>query len=147
MRIPCLSIQQPWAAMILTGEKPVENRGWTWMKDRDWQREGRVLLGIHSSTKRQIWSQLTDREKDKYVPGWRVKGSQQFGSVLGVADLLCICRPNDLPRKLRNHDSVNTDPGNWCWVLANPRRLASPIPATGQARLFYVEIPDALMPP
>jgi hypothetical protein len=48
MRLKCLSIQQPWADLIMSGRKQVENRSWAWLKDRDWRREGSVLLGIHA---------------------------------------------------------------------------------------------------
>lgn len=104
-----------------------------------------MTLGIHSSASRQEWSNRTEAEKDQYVSGWRDPGSLQFGSVLGVVDLVCICRPNQLPLKLRNHPSVKRDPKNWCWVLENPRRFAEPIPRKGQCSLFYVDIPDAVM--
>jgi hypothetical protein len=80
------------------------------------------------------------------APPLRAKDCPEFGSLLGVVDLVSICRPSELPRDLRGHESVNRRPGNWCWVLANPRRLAKPIRATGQARLFYFEIADALVP-
>jgi hypothetical protein len=36
MKIPCLSVLQPLADDIINGLKVVENRGWTWLKDRDW---------------------------------------------------------------------------------------------------------------
>jgi hypothetical protein len=143
-RIACLSIQQPWAAMILSGEKVVENRCWRWNnvpRSAKWK----VTLGIHSSKGKQEWSKRTAAEKDKYVPDWRDSGSLQFGSVLGIVDLVCICRPNELPLKLRKHRFVNHNPKNWCWVLENPRRLAQPIPRKGQASLFYVAIPDAVV--
>jgi hypothetical protein len=61
-------------------------------------------------------------------------------------DLIGICRPNQLPLKLRNHQFVKRNPGNWCWVLENPRRLAVPIPRKGQSSLFYADIPDSVMP-
>lgn len=41
MRLPCLSVQQPWAWAILAGRKPVENR--TWLTRH------RGLLAIHAS--------------------------------------------------------------------------------------------------
>lgn len=137
MKLPCLSIQQPLVEHIFSGHKPVENRDWTWMQARDWEREGPVLLGIHASSNRGRWNALTEAQRKKY-------GIEEppIGCLVGVADLMQICRPCDLPRGLRNHDCVNTDDDNWCWVLSNPRRLSQPIQATGQARLFYVDIPE-----
>lgn len=146
MHIPCLSIQQPWAAMILIGEKVVENRSWRWKTASDGQKGEKVLLGIHASTSREEWSKRTAEEKEKYIPDWRNATSLQFGSVLGVVDLVCICRPNDLPATLLQHKYVKRGAGNWCWVLENPRRLEKPLPATGQSSLFYVVVPDSYLP-
>lgn len=42
MKIPCLSVLQPLADDIMTGLKNVENRGWTWLKDRDWTKHGPI---------------------------------------------------------------------------------------------------------
>jgi hypothetical protein len=142
MRIPCLSIQQPWAAMILNGDKLVENRSRRW--NPNWT-DGSILLGIHASKSQQEWSKRTDEEKDRFVPDWRCSDSLQFGSVLGVVDLVRICRPNELPPGLRKHRYVSHEPENWCWVLENPRRLLKPFRARGQAALFYVEIPHPLL--
>lgn len=144
MKLPCLSIQQPFVEDIFNGHKPVENRGWTWMTDRDWETQGPVRLGIHASSNRSRWQDLTDEERN----GRRSESGidePPFGCVVGVADLVQICRPRDLPRSLRNHGCVNTDVDNWCWVLHNPRRFLEPIPAMGQACLFYVEVPDKLV--
>jgi hypothetical protein len=145
MLLKCLSTQQPFTELILSGRKRVENRSWTWMKDRDWAREGPVLLGIHASTKMAV---LADEDLDDLFPGWDEGDGipVPVGSVVGVVDLVTICRACDLPEALRGHDFVNDDPGNWCWVLSNPRRLAEPFPATGNARLFNVDVPDERLP-
>ena len=143
MKVPCLSIQQPWPEMILTGEKPVENRSRSWKKFQNWQSEGKVLLAIHSGqkTKQLEWSRLTDDEKQKYQ-------SDQFGSILGVVDLVRICRRKDLQPNLKDHKHkyVNRSRTNWCWVLENPRRLVQPIHWKGTTSLpFYVDIPASAL--
>jgi hypothetical protein len=66
--------------------------------------------------------------------------------VLGVVELVQICRYSQLPPGLKGHRFANTDPANWCWVLANPRRLLRPVEAKGQARLFDAEVPDSYIP-
>jgi hypothetical protein len=144
MKLPCLSIQQPFVEDIFNGHKPVENRGWTWMQKRDWAKEGPVRLGIHASSSHVRWNQLSDEERDECCSQSGVD-EPPFGSVVGVANLIQISRPQNLPRSIRNHACVNTDPDNWCWVLDNPRRFSRPTPATGQARLFYVEVDDSLL--
>lgn len=104
---------------------------------------GAVLLGIHASTK---LARLSDEWLDDYVPGWRTGAETDVGCVVGVVQLVQICRPADLPTDLRDHEFVNRDPANWCWVLSNPQRLKKPVPAKGNARLFNVDVPDHLMP-
>jgi hypothetical protein len=145
MLLKCLSIQQPWAGLILGGEKLVENRTWIWMPQRDWKREGSVLLGIHASSGVTTWRQLTDSQREDYAPGW-AKGDGPVGGVLGVVDLVQICRPKDLPRRLRKHKYAIHKPGNWCWVIENPRRFPRPIPAKGNV-FINVEVPDELVVP
>src|SRR5262245_29872116 len=103
MKLPCPSIQQPFAEDVYNGRKPVENRGWTWMQDRDWAKEGPVRLGIHASSNRSRWDELTEEERDEICSESNLD-EPPFGSVVGVADLLEICRAHDLPRAIRNHD-------------------------------------------
>ena len=67
MLLKCLSIQQPFAELIMDGRKRVENRSWGWMKDRNWVREGPVLLGIRASTRVAV---LDEDELDELFPGW-----------------------------------------------------------------------------
>jgi hypothetical protein len=144
MKLHCLSIQQPLVEDIFNGYKPVENRSWTWMMDRDWESDGPVLLGIHASSNRRLWNELTDEEREDCCSDFDVD-EPPFGAVVGVVDLVNICRPRDLPPDLRDHECVNPEPDSWCWVLDNPRRFAQPVRAAGNARLFFVDIPDALI--
>src|SRR5262245_21684240 len=81
MQLKCLSIQQPFADLILSGRKVVENRSWTWMKNRDWDAEGPIVLGIHASKRMAI---LSEEELDDYVPGWREGTGSYIGSVIGI---------------------------------------------------------------
>ena len=70
-----------------------------------------------------------------------VDDETEIGAVLGVVDLLGIYRAKDLPPDLRAHEFTNKHADNWCWVVANPRRLSKPFDATGNARLFNVNVP------
>ena len=63
MKIPCLSVLQPLADDIMTGLKNVENRGWTWLKDRDWAKEGPILIGIQSSTNKGMWNSISEEDQ------------------------------------------------------------------------------------
>jgi hypothetical protein len=140
MLLKCLSIQQPFANWVMWGRKPVENRGRTWLKDRDWQREGPVLLGIHASRR------LTSLNEIPVLGWWKDPAEWPVGVVLGVVDVRTICCPDDLPADVQGDPHVIDDAENWCWVLDNPRALKEFVPAPGQAWLFNVNVPDKLLP-
>ena len=144
MKIPCLSVLQPLADDIITGYKPVENRGWTWLKDRDWAKEGPILIGIQSSTNKFMWNGMGEDDQ-KVVCESTQTDEPEFGRVIGVVQVVNICRPKDLPAKLKNDPCVLKNRSNWCWVLKSPEWLTKSVKATGQARLFYVNIPDRLL--
>jgi len=144
MKIPCLSVLQPLADDIMTSLKNVENRGWTWLKDRDWAKEGPILIGIQSSTNKGMWNSISE-EDQKNVCEDSQTGEPEFGRVIGVVQVVNICRPKDLPAKLKNDPYVSKNRSSWCWVLKSPEWLTKSVKATGQARLFYVNIPDRLL--
>jgi hypothetical protein len=126
----------------MSGAKRVENRSRNWLAARDWSREGPLPLGIHASS---TIAPVPEVDLDELVSGWR-EIRVQIGSVLGIVDVLEICRPSNLPSALRGNRHVLDAPDNWCWVLGNPRRLKDVVPARGQAWLFNVEVPIALLP-
>jgi hypothetical protein len=138
MRLKCLSIQQPWCDLILAGRKRVENRSW--------RTAYTGLLGIHASRGLQTWNRLGEDRLDQLCPGWRAGERPVTGAVLGVVDLVACVRYADLPAELRGHEFAAAAADNWCWVLANPRPLARPFPAAGNAAFFHVEVPDELLP-
>ena len=48
---------------------------------------------------------------------------------------------------LRGHVFAGDRPGNWCRVLAHPRRLPEPYAPKGAATIFHVDVPrDRLGP-
>jgi hypothetical protein len=114
----CLTVRQPWAAAIMAGRKPVENR--------TWRTHYRGPLLIHAG-KRRSWA------GEAFPDGTRVPAQQVFGALLGIIDLVdCVrveeCRDNPWAS------------GPWCWVVENPRPFAEPIPYRGRQLLF--DVPD-----
>jgi hypothetical protein len=123
----CLSIQQPWADLILDRKKRVENRRWPrpWMPRRTWNLEGSVPLAVHASKSVTVWKKHQD-----LAPDWR-PGESVVGAVLGIVDVVEICRYQKLPPHLKGHRFADNDPSNWCWVLDNPRRFRQSYPTKG----------------
>jgi len=136
-QLKCLSIRQPWVELILSGRKCVENRSW--------KTRYRGTLGIHSSTSLEAWEALSLAERDDFVPAWRTAGVPPCGFVLGVVELVTICRYKDLPTGLRQHRFALSHAENWCWVLERPRWLREPVRAKGNAALFHVDIGEAAL--
>ena len=146
LSLMCLSIQQPWADLILHGKKLVENRSRTWPKAaQQVQAGGKVMLGIHASSSLTVWEGLAVEKRQHYAPGWS-PGDSPDGAVLGVVNILQICRPKDLPAELEDHKYANHEPNNWCWVFGNPRKLLAPVEASGNSWLFHVDVPCNLLP-
>jgi hypothetical protein len=70
------------------------------------------------------------------------------GAVIGVVKLVDCVRPMWAAPERAEAPGLGecrwAEPGSWCWVLANPRPFAKPVPYRGAQLLFHV--PDELLP-
>ena len=113
-----LSIKQPWAELIVSGIKDIENR--------TWRTNFRGRVYVHASQKydqrhRDMsslftypqWDSLaTEKQYDFCQPTW------QISAIIGEVDIVdCV----------QNHPSVWAEKGVWNWVLANPVMYKEPI--------------------
>lgn len=130
-----LTILQPWASLIMSGEKRVENRTWS-TKYR-----GRFYVHAGKSREALVTHQVDGVEFCRHT-GQRVQ-DLKFGYVLGIAVLLD-CLPVDEIRAgqhdraypwLREHQHVE---GPWCWVLAEHPTHIGPWPYKGAQGLFDI---------
>ncbi|MGH7170638.1 MAG: hypothetical protein ACRELG_10205, partial [Gemmataceae bacterium] len=113
----CLSIRQPWAWAILTGQHSVEYRCYP--------TKYRGPLLIHAARQASEWDRKQLVQFGKRVPRW---DELVFGRVVGVAELwACHACPG----------------GEWAWCLRNPQ-LVEPFTLKPGKRLFEVE--DCLLP-
>jgi hypothetical protein len=108
-----LTVWQPWAALIVTGVKDVENRNW---------RPPFALLGnrlaIHAG----------QRVDEGAMRRWgRTPGTDLAGVVVGTV-IVTDC--------VRTSRSKWADKGSWHWLLTDPVLLDSPVPARGQQGLW-----------
>lgn len=112
-----ITIKQPWASLIVSGLKDIENR--TWKTNF----RGRVL--IHAGMKADNhWSASVPvcdkvdkflREISKGGTDW---SNYHFGAIIGSVEIVdCV----------QNHPSLWAEKGVWNWVLANPVMFAKPI--------------------
>lgn len=129
--LPALTICQPYPELIMLPDghpnaKRVENRAW--------RMDYRGPLVIHAG-KSTAWL--------KGYSGWLPNEPMPFGALVGVVDVVaCFDYISIVESRvpagfswLRTHDHAS---GPWCIVLANPRRLAKPIPYKGAQRIFRV---------
>ncbi|PXY31113.1 ASCH domain-containing protein [Prauserella muralis] len=110
-----LSIRQPWAALILAGHKPVENRTW----GTRW----RGVLLLHAG-------QRPDPHATTLAARYGIT-SPPTGAYLGTAVLADVHHDRDC-----GGCTAWSEPGVWHWVLTHPRAFAEPIRAPGQRGLY-----------
>lgn len=124
-----LTISQPFATMIASGEKWVENRRWATGYRGD--------LAIHAGK----GTQYLDREELERYP---------TGQVIAIVDLVACVHRHAIevddplacdhllmagisPAEFLAHEHTE---GPWCWVLRNVRRLKCGVPARGSQGLW-----------
>lgn len=126
----CITILQPYAHLIVTGEKLVENRTWA--------TRYRGPLLIHAGKNRKMVDDASDFELyEEY--GERLP----FGAIVGRAQLVqCLKREvidtglyDDEFPWLRTHYHKH---GPWCWILGNIERFDKPVSFLGRQGLFDI---------
>lgn len=126
-----LTICQPYAHLIATGDKRVENRSWP--------TRYRGPLLIHAGKSRS-WLCLDEGSNIDEEYGIPV-ADMAFGAIVATARLVD-CLPLDgimrgqysgLYPWLASHEHTE---GPWCWVLADEVSLAEPVPARGAQGLW-----------
>ena len=121
MKYKVLSVKQPYASLLVSGKKDVENRS------RRTNFRGTVL--IHASAKmHDVVEYLGDMvrsgvpaigiEKDILREADYAEAYQQMSAILGSVDIVdCV----------QNHPSEWAEKGQWHWVCANAKKFVHPI--------------------
>jgi hypothetical protein len=118
-RIPpgtsALTIRQPWASLIIEGQKNIENRS------RPTEHRGLLVIHAGLATVAEALDRYGHLLKDPDdLPG---------GAILGAVEITdCV----------ENARSRWAEPGYFHWRLADPRPLRRPIPAKGSLGLWRV---------
>ena len=115
-----LSIKQPWVHAILREAKDIENR--------TWQRSFRGWVAIHASA--------TPRQGASFPRGSTVPDldTLDYSAICGVARVV------DIITKSRSKWFYHPDDGstNYGWVLADVKRLRTPVKCNGMLGLWQV---------
>lgn len=136
----CLSLINPWAALVLLGAKRYETRSW--------QTDYRGLLAIHASrTFPESARNLCLQEPFRSVlreGGFKQSADLRGGVILGTVELI-ECRPvrevlARLPPGAVEIAFGDYRAGRWAWQLARPVLFTNPLPYSGRLGLF--DVPD-----
>jgi hypothetical protein len=119
--IPALSVQQPWAELIISGRKQIEIRNWSTNYRGD--------CWLHTGKKRNPELEKIFSIEDPFTGGF-----------LGIIRLnLIITMDKQRWEMMRERHLVPGTfiPGMYGWVFSNARRFIQPVLGLGQLRLFY----------
>jgi len=114
-----LSIRQPWASLIISGAKDIENRAW------NTSFRGRIL--VHAGKVRPTDALLaTVRESYGVV----IPDNLPLGGIIGSVDVVEVVTEH--PSRWFN--------GPYGFVLSNPRQMTL-VPYSGRLKLFDIDLP------
>jgi hypothetical protein len=134
-----LSVKQPWAWLIVTGLKPVENRTWG-MNSPLWRIQMPERIFIHTGKSNDpeeheaAWEILRDvyhAEAGDYLKLYEQE--KVFGAVIGEVDITgCL-------QGVKSPWSVT---GQYQFILKNPGRYPKYIPCQGQTGFFKPDLSE-----
>lgn len=140
MTIKALTISQPYASLIASGEK--------WVENRRWYTRYRGYLAIHAGCGTQYLSRR-EREQQR-LP---IRGVIAIARLVAVVNLRTIrecCDGLDSDELLQvgitaddllAHEHTE---GPYCWVLQHVTPLDQPVPIAGKQGLWDFEVPPRL---
>lgn len=138
-----ITIKQPWASLIVTGIKDVENRTWHCPKKYIGQR---VL--IHAATKSWDWDRLINYMTNMGILGaftakWTRKWLENLpkGAIIGSVEIVdCVINhPSIWAEKTDKFADIFINP-IYNWVLENPIMFEKPIPAKGKLSFWEFDM-------
>jgi hypothetical protein len=113
-----LTVRDPWAHLIITGEKFIENRTWS--------TPHRGRLWIHAGSTYDYDDFDCCRAHGIEVPD----PDELPGGIIGSVELIDCRVLDDLPSQ--RHGQHWSAEGPICWILQDPVRLAKPIDCRGR---------------
>lgn len=133
-----LTILQPWASLIIWGEKNFETRGW--------RTSYRGLLAIHAAKK--DFTRQIEKADDIYFPFFRnaiarhaPDGILPTGVMLGIVEVLDVIATCTLTNTISPKERVFGDwgLGRYAWHIDVKEVFEKPIPCSGHQGLWNWE--------
>jgi len=149
-----LTIQQPWAWLIVHGRKGIENRSWG--------TRHRGPLAIHAGL---TYDRAAEQWIIEHIPTvlWddmptraELTAAGQMGAVVGTCELHSVYQPHEgvshwpwsgLSPKFAEHQPLWRMFGCHAWQLVNPVAFVAPVPWRGRLGLWEVPILDCVTGP
>ena len=123
----CISLRQPWAHLLCSGAKPIENRTWGTAY------RGPVLIHAGRSVPSpEALSRL-----------FSMPVRLTYGAIVGVAELVDVLHPRSPYRDSYARQPFTEEGFHW-WVFERPRFLTTPLPLPGRLGLW--DVPDRILP-
>ena len=108
-----ITIRQPWAELIVRGEKDVENRSWRT------HHRGALLIHAGAQAYREFFAEHG------------VPDDAERSAIIGIVEVVD-CK--------QERTSTWHEEGSWGWYLVRAKRFRKPIPMKGRRGLF--EVPE-----
>ena len=139
-RIPVLTVQRPWAALLFWGDdgKPIDNRSWST------RYRGPML--IHAG---RVWDRtaLAIAGQVAELPGFDWHEAAHPVGIIGVVDLVDVCIRDHTTNRRKGVPASCCGPWSWRgfnhWHREDPEPFRAPIPAAGKQGLWYPDGPVA----
>lgn len=167
MRIPAITLWEPWATLCaLAGHPDLEIRAQAkHFETRSWDTQYRGIIAIHSarSMPTEGYRVLKEEPFRSFLSRAGLKSSLDFlprGRVIAIAKLVDVFRVDlvgknfflEKGRKSRivpllSENEVafgDFSPGRYAWKLDNIHRLSRPVPAKGNRKLWWWDVPEEL---
>jgi hypothetical protein len=131
-----LSLTQPWATLVVAGEKEIETRSW--------RTNHHGMIAIHASKGFPGWA----RGESHYPPfreairrhGFDGATDLPLGAIVGVVTLMGCVTTESLRDRITDKEKLFGDysDGRFGWYLDEPTMLTTPIPCRGALSLWEV---------
>ena len=135
-----LSLTQPWAELVVLGEKQWETRSW--------RTSFRGRIAIHAAKKFPAWAIELAQGNRYFVDA--IKNypviKMPLGMIVGTVEVVAM-QSTDAMLDVLGHKEIafgDYDSERWAWQLAEPDMLAEPIPCRGALGLWEVP-PDIVI--
>ncbi|XP_021640610.2 uncharacterized protein LOC110635531 isoform X2 [Hevea brasiliensis] len=130
--IPCLTLHQPWASLLVHGIKRVEGRSWP-ASVRASKVPDTATIKAMEDFYREIYAVdgISDLKFPEHYPVSKLLGCVELVGCIKCEELVCW---EGLPEGVKLEGQTD-----FCWLCEEPRKLVVPIEMRGYQRIYNLE--------